>query len=316
MNLNRLDLVSLRLYVAAVEGGSLTAGARTFGISVPAASKRIADLGASIGTLLLERGKQGVRPTGAGSALYRHAVQLSGDLVALASTMADDAQGVRGHVRIWANTSAVTGFLPGTLSRFLQDHPRVAIDLEETNSQPAVAAVADGSADLAVFAQNVTASGIRHAVCDIDQLVLVAAPGHPITRRRRMPFGESLEHDYVGLDRGSSLLDLARSVARRRGRRLNRGCTCAASTRWRGWCAAGVGIGMLPRTSAAPHVASMGLKMVVLTDPWASPGVAGGLARPRHAGRAGTATAGPAAGARRRGRGRHARVSGDRLTSG
>ena len=51
MNLNRFDLITLRLFVAAVDRGSLTAGARDFAISVPAASKRIADLEAGLAVL-------------------------------------------------------------------------------------------------------------------------------------------------------------------------------------------------------------------------------------------------------------------------
>ncbi|MFM2346893.1 MAG: hypothetical protein RL654_1646, partial [Pseudomonadota bacterium] len=44
INLNRFDLVSLRLFVAVVDAGSLTAGADRFGISLAAASKRINEL--------------------------------------------------------------------------------------------------------------------------------------------------------------------------------------------------------------------------------------------------------------------------------
>ena len=69
VNLSRFDLVTLRLFVTAVDGGSLSAGARRFGISVAAASKRIADLETHVGMALLLRGKKGVVPTAAGQAL-------------------------------------------------------------------------------------------------------------------------------------------------------------------------------------------------------------------------------------------------------
>ena len=55
INLNRFDLTSLRLFVAAVEGGSLTTGAERFGISLAAASKRIGELEAHVGAVLLQR---------------------------------------------------------------------------------------------------------------------------------------------------------------------------------------------------------------------------------------------------------------------
>ena len=63
INLNRFDLMTLRLFVAAVDGGSLSAGARRFGISAAAASKRIAELEAHVGTQLLVRVKKGVTLT-------------------------------------------------------------------------------------------------------------------------------------------------------------------------------------------------------------------------------------------------------------
>ncbi|HUN94264.1 MAG TPA: hypothetical protein VMU33_19580 [Burkholderiaceae bacterium] len=44
INLNRLDMVSLRRIVANVEAGSLTIGADRFAIRVAAASKRMAEL--------------------------------------------------------------------------------------------------------------------------------------------------------------------------------------------------------------------------------------------------------------------------------
>ncbi len=57
INLNRFDLVSLRLYAAVVETGSLTAGAARFGISLAAASKRMVELERDVGTALLKKNK-------------------------------------------------------------------------------------------------------------------------------------------------------------------------------------------------------------------------------------------------------------------
>ena len=76
MNLNRFDLISLRLFVTVVDLGSLTHGAKEFGISLAAASKRIAELEMHVGQALLLRGKKGVIPSPAGEAMYRHSVEL------------------------------------------------------------------------------------------------------------------------------------------------------------------------------------------------------------------------------------------------
>ena len=67
------DWVTLRIFLAAVELGSVTRAADRCGIATSAAAKRVQDLEADCGLLLLERGARGVKPTAAGEALARHA---------------------------------------------------------------------------------------------------------------------------------------------------------------------------------------------------------------------------------------------------
>ena len=110
INLSRFDLISLRLFVATVEAGSLTEGANRFGISLAAASKRIADLEAHVGCALLSRSKRGVTPTEAGQTLLRHAIGMAAALEQLALAMDDYQRGASGHLRITAPAGGtVTG---------------------------------------------------------------------------------------------------------------------------------------------------------------------------------------------------------------
>jgi hypothetical protein len=50
-----------------------------------------------------------------------HALQVLDQVNRMASEMSDFAVGVRGHVRIWANTSAIVQFLPTDLQRVGQE---------------------------------------------------------------------------------------------------------------------------------------------------------------------------------------------------
>jgi DNA-binding transcriptional LysR family regulator len=54
----------------------------------------------------------------------------------------------RGHLRLVANQSALTGFLPGVLAAYAVRHPNVRIDLEDCLSEDAVRAIQKGSAEL------------------------------------------------------------------------------------------------------------------------------------------------------------------------
>ena len=68
-----MDIRQIRYLVAAVENGSLSAAAKQHYVTVQAVSKGISELEAEVGTPLLIRGNQGVKPTAIGEAFYQRA---------------------------------------------------------------------------------------------------------------------------------------------------------------------------------------------------------------------------------------------------
>jgi len=69
----RFDLADLRLFLNVVEAGSITHGAERTHLAVAAASTRIRNMEAELGTPLLHRERQGTTPTEAGRTLVHHA---------------------------------------------------------------------------------------------------------------------------------------------------------------------------------------------------------------------------------------------------
>ena len=69
----RFDLADLRLFLRVVEAGSITHGAERAHLALAAASTRIRNMEAALGTPLLYRERQGVQPTPAGRTLVHHA---------------------------------------------------------------------------------------------------------------------------------------------------------------------------------------------------------------------------------------------------
>ena len=95
---------------------------------------------------------KGVAPTAALFALANLARGVLHNLDEIGAQMADYASGLRGQVRIAANLSAITQFLPGEIKRFLELHPGVEVHLEEMISTQVTKAVAENRADVGVFA--------------------------------------------------------------------------------------------------------------------------------------------------------------------
>src|SRR3954453_4400381 len=201
----RFDLSDLRLFLSVVEAGSITHGAERMHLAIAAASTRIRNMEAALGTPLLHRERQGVQPTPAGRTLVHHARILLQQTERMHSELAQYAEGIKGQVRLLSNTNALTEFLPEPLSDFLASHPQVNIDLEERLSDEIVAAVADGQADIGIVAGTEDVTGLEVLPFRVDRFVLVTASGNPLAAKERIAFADALDCDFVGLDRTSSL---------------------------------------------------------------------------------------------------------------
>jgi DNA-binding transcriptional LysR family regulator len=264
INLNRFDLASLRLYVAVVDAGSLTAGADRFGISLAAASKRIAELEHHCGVALLQRSQRGVTATPGGQTLHRHAIELVARLEQLALAMADLHTGTMGHLRLWANPSAFGGFLPELLAAYALRHPEVKIDLEDALSEDAVRAVTAGVAELAVIGENTPSEGLETFVCDVDELVLIVPAGHALVGASSVAFARALDHDFVTLARSASLTRKISAGAEASGRALRIRVQVRSFDAMCRMVAAGLGLAILPRAGAALYADALALQIVAL----------------------------------------------------
>ncbi|WP_321869668.1 LysR substrate-binding domain-containing protein [Paraburkholderia tropica] len=264
------DLQSLRVFLLVAEHGSLTKAAENGQLTLSAVSKRIAELESVTDCALFIRRARGVELTPAGVALLDHANRVVDQVNRMASEMGDYAAGVRGHVRMWANTSAIVQFLPVDLAGFLNAHPRIKVSLEERLSHEIVAALGAGKADLGVFADNVPAPGIERRLYRRDELVLLVPQGHPFAQRDVIRFAETLDEDYVGLSDGSSLLARMTDAAFAAERTLK---LRIQASNFDGVCRmieAGLGIGILPRDSVSGARGKIGVSKVKLADAWAT----------------------------------------------
>lgn len=264
VNLNRFDLVSLRLFVAVVDAGSLTAGAERFGISLAAASRRISELEHHCGKALLQRSQRGVTATADGQAVHRHAIELAANLERLALAVEDMNADASGLLRLCANPSALGGFLPAMLAAYALRHPAVRIDLEDTLSEDAVRMVASGAAELGVIGDNTPREGLECFVCDVDEMVLITPAGHPLDSAAPVAIERALDYDFVSLSRTASLTRKISAAAEANGRSLRIRVQARSFDTMCRMVAAGLGLTVLPRSGASLYADALGLKVMAL----------------------------------------------------
>ena len=204
----RLDLTSLQLFVAVCEAGSIGRAAGQEFIAASAVSKRLSDLEAALGTPLLYRRPRGVELTPAGETFLHHARSVLFSLERMQGELSEFAQGVRGHVRIHANLSAIVQFLPEDLAGFARRHPQVKLDLEEHVSAEVVRAVRDGDADVGICNTTGPVADLQSRRYRQDRLVVAVPRGHALAAYDAVWYADTLNHDQIGMS-GNSAIDVA-----------------------------------------------------------------------------------------------------------
>lgn len=265
----RLDPVSLQLFIAVVEEGSIAGAAQRQRIAPAAVSRRIGDLEASLGTPLLLRRARGVEPTQAGQALLGLARRALAVLDDLPEQLSDYAAGLRGQVRMAATISAITQFLPHDLAAFSRSHPHVRVVLDERDSAATVRAVAENAADLGIYTTFAHGESVLSLPYRKDRLCLLVPRRHACAGRAETSFAEVVDEPFVGLRDGSAINLRLTAEAAALGRPLLFRIQVSAFDALCLMVANGFGIGVVPEGVARLFSATLPICAVRLADPWA-----------------------------------------------
>jgi flavin reductase (DIM6/NTAB) family NADH-FMN oxidoreductase RutF len=173
-----------------------------------------------------------------------------------------------GHVRVAANLSAITQFLPQSLQSFRVRNPLIQVHVEEKVSTAVVTAVVENAVDVGVIVGSPKTGDLVVLPYQKDRLVLVVPAGHPLAGRDSVSFAETLDFDYVGLHTGSQINLQLQKVANELDKPLK--CYMQVTT-YDALCfmvEVGLGIGMVPEKIAQTYTKALDIKMVPLDEPW------------------------------------------------
>ena len=263
-----LDLLDLRLFHAVAQKSNITRAAEAQHLSLAAASGRIKALEGRAGVPLLYREARGVRLTPAGEAFLFHARAILRQNEQLRADLHEYSRGLRGHVRIHANTTAVTEILPEVLPGFLRANPNVNVELKERQNADIALGVLDGSADIGIVSPRIDTPGVRAIHVCTDRLVLLVPRGHKFAKHKAMPFSDTLDEPHVGMHPESTLSVFLGKVTTRMGRQLRLRVELSSFDAVCRMIGAGVGIGVVPETSARRSLPSLPIVQVELSDEW------------------------------------------------
>jgi DNA-binding transcriptional LysR family regulator len=265
---NHFDLTDLQLIVNIGDASSLTRGAEKSHLSLPAASNRVKNLEDHFGTRLFHRNSQGVTLTPSGEAFLRHARLVLRQIDHLRGDIHEYARGIKGQVRMLANTTAMTEFMPAVLSRFLASHPDVTVELRERLSYLVIKAVSEGSADIGIVAGKPASSELEYIPYREDRLVLVTPLEHPLGELKEVAFSDTLAYEYVGLSEWSAIHAFLIQAADKLGYPFRFRVEVGSFEAVCRMIEAGVGIGVVPELVAKRYSQRLKIKLVRLSDEW------------------------------------------------
>ena len=176
----RLSLSRLEVFVATARAGSTRAAAARVARSQSATSGSLAELERAFGVQLFDRVGRRLVLNEQGRTLLPRAVQLLDDAARLASTF---AHAPSAPLRLAASFTIGEYLLPDLIASWSHARPGQPLGLAIGNSSDVAGAVAAFDADVGFVEAPIEHPALRLRRWRSDELVIVAAPGHPLARR-------------------------------------------------------------------------------------------------------------------------------------
>lgn len=169
----------LKTFLAVASDGSFSRAARRVHVSQSTASLHIKELEEAVGTRLLDRAVDGVRPTAAGRVMITYAERLLGLEQEALSEVRAHAAPPQVVLRIAASTVPAECHLPRILAAFRQMDPVIEVSVQVMSSERSLAELRTGACDLAFVSRCEPSPDLKMAVFDYDETVLVGASELP-----------------------------------------------------------------------------------------------------------------------------------------
>jgi DNA-binding transcriptional LysR family regulator len=267
--LKKLDLTSLRLFVAVCQEQNIARAAEREFIASSAVSRRIAEIEAMIGLPVIQRQSRGITVTPVGETVLRHALAIIGNIEQMSAELSRFSSGAKGRVRVVANLSSIVQFLPEDVAAFGRAFPEVSIELEEENSTDVMRIVDEHGADFGICNAVAGSDAFEQVPYREDRLAVLVPGGHRLADQSRVTFEALLGDSFVGLRSESALTQLLAREASAAGRQLDVRMRVSSLDALCRMVHAGLGIAIVPEQVGLLYVNALDVRLLSLTDTWA-----------------------------------------------
>ena len=284
----RLSLRQLEVFAAIAHSGSTRVAAGRVARSQSAASAALAELETALGEPLFDRVGRRLVLNENGRALLPGAVALLGRATELQALFTGEHAA---PLRVAASLTIGEYLLPSLMAQWKLAHPHSAVHLAIGNTSEVIAAVAGLAADVGFIEGPQTHADLRVLRWVSDELVVVAAPEHPLaaaqaTSAARASARQLAEASWILREHGSGTRLASDHWLIEHLGSLNIGFELGSTEAIKRLAAAGAGLACLSRHTVAEELASGELVALRTRLPAARRRLAMVVRRDKHLGRA------------------------------
>lgn len=205
MNWNSVlfDWNHVRGFLATVEEGSLSGGARALGVTQPTLSRQVTALEQSLGVTLFERGHRSTELTAAGLELVDHVRAMYEAATHISLTASGQSQTIEGHVKLTCTNNVATYHLPPILKRLRVKAPDIEIELVTSND---VRDLKKREADIAIRHGRPVQPDLIAKLIGETQAHFYASSEYLDRVGRPKAIADLDIHDFIGFETATTLL--------------------------------------------------------------------------------------------------------------
>jgi len=265
--IRQVDLLTLKLFMSAVEEQQIGLAAIREHVAASTATKRIQDLEDIAGIRLLERSPKGVVPSPAGEVLARYIRRIFDHLDDMRAEIASFTDGMRGKLTVASARSIIVPFLAREIGEFQREYPLVDLVVSELENADVVQAVARGEADVGVFApaHELDLGGVDVTPYRQDRLIAVVPQGHPLAARGSITTEDLLAENLIVV---GAMVGAIRAAARRLGMEFEPRYSVRSTGVAVSLVQAGLGVTVQPECMVSHELFSR-VAVLELAEPWA-----------------------------------------------
>jgi DNA-binding transcriptional LysR family regulator len=259
-----IDPGALRLFLAAVELGSVSKAAARMRVAQPSATAKLHKLERQLGVTLLERTPTGSSPTDAGARL----IPACDHALAAVTELVDRAESIRSaadQLEIASTRHIADHFLPGWLATLAG----VRVAVTELDTLGVARSVRNGEAQIGFTEGPAAPIGLRSHVVAVERVVAVVGRGHHwYGRRSTVTPGELVTATTIWSRPGSGTRDVVVAAFSEHGLGSSgEVIEVANASAARLAAMTGSGVAFLPECWVAPHLASGTLAPLPVREP-------------------------------------------------